>query len=108
MLVCQLVLSVITTIVRTVIAIVRTITETVCGWVKTVITTIVEVAKKVCKWLPWLINKLCEWVTELSATGFCQGQGEVCLSNPTISCAPSSTCADPTIESNHLILLTHE
>lgn len=65
MLVCQLVLSIITTVVRTVIAIVRTVVETVCSWVKTVITTIVEVAKKVCKSLPWPLSALCGWVTTL-------------------------------------------
>lgn len=65
MLVCQFVLSIIATVVRTVIEIVRTIVETVCGWVKSVITTIVEVVKKVCRWLPWPLSKLCDWVTTL-------------------------------------------
>ena len=65
MLICQLVLSVISTIVRTIIEIVRTIVETVCSWVKTVITTVKEVVEKVCTWLPWPLNKLCEWVTKV-------------------------------------------
>lgn len=65
MLICQLVLSIISTVVRGVIAIVRTITETVCNLVTTIIVTIVEVVKKICGWLPWPLNKLCDWVTQL-------------------------------------------